>query len=301
MNKRILAGIVSFNPDLELLERNMKALENQGCQILLVDNGSANNGDIQAVADDHGAIFISNYENRGLAAALNQILDYAADSQYEWYLTMDQDSIVSPSLVEDLLGHAEDADGILCPYLLNNSKMSVSEFEQLHLPAFREIEDPLGCITSASLNRTAAAREIGGYDERLFIDCIDVDFNIRMMNAGYRIRQSGNSYLIQQMGEGRVIPFFDGLYRLTHLNVFRRLSVSPVYSNLRLYYISRNSSYIQKKYQEKAGPRMQKKWMNAQFLYYCLTYPKSRKRSEMIASWKKGRKDAPLLLEETEC
>ncbi len=299
--KEVLAGIVTYNPETELLRKNIEALKDQVSEILIVDNNSQNVSDVNDLADDYGIHVITNYENNGLAPALNQILEYAKENEYPWYLSMDQDSIVSGNLIEGFSAHTGKQVGILCPYLLNNNKTSLEEFRSLNLPETEVIADPIDCITSAALNRTEAVNKVGGYDERLFIDCIDVDLNIRLMNEGYEIRRVNETYLLQQMGEGKEISFFKFLNRLTGLSVFRKLSVSPVYSDIRIYYISRNSAYIRNRYKEKAGRRMSRKWMNAQFIYYLLTYPLSRSRKKMIAAWKSGQKDAARLLEDESC
>lgn len=297
-NSRTLAGIVTFNPELDLLKKNIEALQGQVDEILIVDNGSSNQEDVLYLADSMNLSFISNYSNRGLAAALNQVLEYASDHDYAWYLTMDQDSIVSANLIAAFEPLKDEKTGIICPRLLNNNKTSLEEFEQSRNDPPVQISEPVDCITSASLTRTDLAQKIGGYEEGLFVDCIDVDFNIRMMENGASIVRTNDAYLLQQMGAGKTVPLFKKLFDLTGLNVFRMLSVTPVYSDFRIYYISRNSAWIRKKYGKKAGTRMQKAWMEAQFLYYCLTYPKKRSRKEMIRAWNCGKKDAESGLEE---
>ena len=40
MNNSIIAGIVTFNPDIDRLVRNVNSIKNQVDQVVLVDNGS---------------------------------------------------------------------------------------------------------------------------------------------------------------------------------------------------------------------------------------------------------------------
>lgn len=290
----ICGGIVLYNPDLAVLDRNIKSLINQMDCLILVDNNSNNIEDVvKAYKDDARIVFVRNEENKGIAYALNQIMDYAIQHHYKWYLTMDQDSRCDEHLIEKYFKYARDLTdvGVLSPFVLNNAKITYQEYKNSVLPNVEVIHDPIDCITSASLVLTDAAKKIKGYNSRLFIDCVDVDFNIRMSQAGYKILQVNKTYMFQAMGEGKKVGWITLLYKLTKKDSFKHLTVTPVYSNTRLYYMARNSACIRKKYGTLAGRRMTEKWMRAQFIYYMLTYPKTRSRREMLKSIKKGQRD----------
>ncbi|MCF0260910.1 MAG: glycosyltransferase, partial [Erysipelotrichaceae bacterium] len=182
-NEKVLAGIVLYNPDPDKLEDNIRALAGQTDRIVLVDNSPDPNSEICRLQDKYGLILISNGRNLGVAKGLNQILEYADTHGYKWYLTMDQDSLVADDLIHVFFENADENTGILCPFLLNNKKISMEEYLKMDLCDRMEITDPIRCITSASLNRTEAALQAGGYLDDLFIDCVDVEFNIRMMEA----------------------------------------------------------------------------------------------------------------------
>lgn len=296
---RILAGIVLYNPNIQQLKANVERLQSQCDEILLVDNASNNRETIEQFARRHGCTLIRASQNEGIAGGLNRILHYASEAGYPWYLSMDQDSLVSENLIEAYTPFLSDASiGILTPFLLNNQKITMEEYQAMDLPKSEEIQDPILCISSAALNRTSSALACGGYDEDLFIDCVDVDYNIRMQEQGNRIVRVNTAYIIQEMGEGHPVPLFALLHRLTKKNVFARLSVSPVYSDFRLYHIARNSAVMAGLYGKKAGRQMQPGWMRLQFLYYLLTYPSDHSRRSMWKAISKGKKDAAALLEE---
>ena len=46
-DKKYLAGIVTFNPDIERLNENISAIINQVDKVVVVDNGSENADDIK--------------------------------------------------------------------------------------------------------------------------------------------------------------------------------------------------------------------------------------------------------------
>lgn len=288
-------GIVLYNPDIIKLKRNIDSLEHQLGRIVLIDNASKNISDIENLLKQYENVeLVRNSNNLGIAEALNQILDYAQTNDYEWYLSMDQDSCCDENLMAEYAKHfpKDSSVAILHPYVLNNSKVTLKEYKRLGLPETEWIKQPIDCITSGSLNRVSAAIEAGRYNSELFIDCVDVDFNLRLQLLHYQILRVNTTYMLQEMGEAKEVGLIQLLYKLTNKNTFRRLRYTPVYSDLRLYYISRNSRYIYRKYGKLAGKRMAPGWMRGQYIYYLLTYPANRSRVKMIRSIKKGKKDS---------
>ena len=71
--QNLFAGIVTFNPDIELLRKNIEAICAQVDLVIIVDNGSRNLEDIRPLADAHHCKLIPNAQNEGIATALNQI------------------------------------------------------------------------------------------------------------------------------------------------------------------------------------------------------------------------------------
>lgn len=292
----VCGGIVAYNPEIESFRANVKNIASQVDRLVVVDNHSANIEEIETVVQSvANAELIKNDENYGIARALNQILQFAEDNHYLWYLTMDQDSVCCSDLIEKYAGSltAENKDvAVLCPFVLNNNKITLEEYKSMALSDVEEIHQPIDCITSASLNSVSVAKEVGGYAEELFIDCVDVEFNIRILKAGYRICRINKAYMIQSMGAAKYVPWIGLLYRLTHKNAFKKLRYTPVYNDIRLYYIARNSKYLFEKYGEAAGKRMSPSWMMKQFVYYTITYPFNRNRFKMWESIRRGQKDA---------
>mgnify|MGYP003311394843 CR=1 FL=1 len=73
----IMAGIVLYNPEKKRLKENIDAIINQVDKIVLVDNGSdltLDTKDFFGEASDK-VVLIRNSENKGIAKALNQILE----------------------------------------------------------------------------------------------------------------------------------------------------------------------------------------------------------------------------------
>lgn len=285
---RVCAGIILYNPETELLEKNIKAIEEQVDCIYLFDNGSKNTEQISEMLKAHNNVHYEySGENNGIAYGLNRVLDFAEKNEYEWFLSMDQDSVCADNMIEVYSKFADNPEiALITPFILNNGKYTIESYKALGLPAYEEIE-PVKGITSACLSRGSAVRKAGGFDDRLFIDFVDIDMNCRVALAGYKIVRANETYLLQKMGEAKSVPVFEFLYKLTKLDFFRKARVASVYSDMRLYYYARNSYYVHKKYSN-AGFRSTPLNIFMIFCYYTIAYPISRSRIKMWKSILKG-------------
>lgn len=298
LRKSCCAGVVLYNPEPEKLRENLDSLLPQVDALVLIDNASADREELRSfLAAYPAAVLIENEKNEGIARALNQIAAYAREQGYAWFLSMDQDSCCAPDLIATYAAHmpADERTAILCPYILNNRKMSVEEFRTLSLPDITEITNPVDCISSGSLNRTEAVLAVGGCRDELFIDCVDTELNMRLLLGGYRIFRVNRTYMLQTMGEPRPVRLMQTLFLLTGWHPFRALSYSPVYSDMRLYHIVRNNRFMRRTYGKRAGYRTSAAWISGEVLFFLLTYPRERSRLSMLKSAKKGLRDSKKL------
>ena len=105
-------GIVTYQPDIARLQENLKAAK--GAPLILVDNGSENIDDIRTITE--GTVLIENPKNLGIAAALNQLFRQAQALGCEWIVTLDQDSVIQPGMLEAFSHHTTQRDlAIICP------------------------------------------------------------------------------------------------------------------------------------------------------------------------------------------
>ena len=185
--------------------------------------------------------------------------------------------------------------GILCPFILNNNKISFDEYKLATFSPYEYVYDWPMCITSGSLTNISAALNVGGFNESLFIDYVDTEFNMKLNQKGYSIIRVNSAYMFQQMGVGRKVPVFDWLFRITKSKYFRKLRYVSVYNDFRLYHIFRNSHYLRLKYEKVQF------YNSAVFTfllagYYSLTYPLNRNRFKMWQAMFKGYRDAYKLI-----
>lgn len=225
MSGKVYAGIVTYNPDICKLIKNIKAIKEQVDKVIIVDNNSNNIDDIIQYA--HDCIIICNSENKGIAEALNQIMQYSYEKNVQWCVTLDQDSVCPKELIESARELMLERNvGQIVPQIKD---VSTGEVPMLDSKANnQEYQVVKKCITSASITNVKIWKCIGGFDKELFIDYVDFDYSVRLRNAGYKIIRMNKVYLEHELGE----------------SVYRRLFLKKVrvanHSAFRKYYICRN-------------------------------------------------------------
>lgn len=231
------AGIVTFNPDLVKLKRNILSLLKQASltEIIVVDNHSDNFDEIVQLLRKFKIKIIRNKDNFGIATALNIIMETAYRSNIGWVLTCDQDSIVPDNLMVDFLEYTDISNlAVLCPKIFDmNTKIVLNDDNGT------EIEDVDECITSGSLNNVQMWKQINGFDDFLFIDSVDFDYCRRLKEAGLRIIQINKVILKHEIGNMKLVNIFGIKVLVLNHNAFRK------------YYINRNRVYCDYKEFEK--------------------------------------------------
>ena len=114
----ILAGITLFNPDVARLEENISSIYGQVDRVICVDNGSDNIKSIEdcVLKNWKNITIIKNGKNEGIAKALNQMFEFAIEQQYEYVLTLDQDSVCPDNIIEEYNKYLDEHKlGSLCP------------------------------------------------------------------------------------------------------------------------------------------------------------------------------------------
>ena len=228
----ICAGIVTFNPDLERLEENISSIAEQVSCLLLVDNASENISGIQAIIRKHTTSRISLYRfgtNRGIAAALNKLCSEAYKSQMDWIITLDQDSVCPPGMVDSFLRYTGNNNvAIICPLIRDrNREASAGPAEST-----TEVER---CISSGSMISLREWRSLGGFDETMFIDGVDFDFCYRVRKKRKTILRVNETVLLHELGSIQVRKFLRWDVIVKNHAAFRK------------FYIARNTVYLARK------------------------------------------------------
>jgi N-acetylglucosaminyl-diphospho-decaprenol L-rhamnosyltransferase len=172
-------------------------------EIILVDNASSDRTAQAAATADPTLRLIENPQNLGFAAAVNQA---AKTARGRWLALINPDAFAEPAWLAELMAATEDSPGVRCftsRQLMAEDPAKLDGLGDVMALAgfpFRggythadpgEIEP--GWVFSACGGAMLVERELflrlGGFDERLFCYCEDVDL-------GYRLRLIGEPTLL---------------------------------------------------------------------------------------------------------
>lgn len=234
MTNDIAAGIVLYNPEIKRLRQNLDAVSSQVSEIFLVDNASENIAEIETLLTGYSKCrLIKNNKNNGIAQGLNQLMANAGQAGYQWVLTLDDDSVCDSDLVAGLSAYTNlDKAGIICP-LATDDRIELVKTDSMQ----REYTEVRDCITAGSLTNVSVWSEIGGFDEKMFIDFVDIEYCTRIREYGYKIWRISGTYVHQRYGN------IKGSFHLLGKK-FYLFDYSPV----RVYYSVRNQIYYMKKH-----------------------------------------------------
>lgn len=226
----VCAGIVTYNPDIELLRENIDSIINQTKQIVIYDNGSANLKLIeQLVLNYDDGTLLKGKENKGIAYALNRLCEWSIENGYDWILTLDQDSISPRNLIETLTRYADKDVAVVSPNIVYKNNESFAIKKEIR---YEEVE---WTITSASLTNLKVWKELDGFDEWLFIDGVDYDFGVRANAEGYKVIRCFDAELLHELGNLKCKKIFGKTIYVTNHFAWRK------------YYMARNNVYLNHK------------------------------------------------------
>lgn len=236
----VCAVIITYNCGNEFCE-SFLTVNGKVDKVIIVDNGSNNKtlDMLNEIKSKYDIELILNNENIGIASALNKGLKYAINNKYNWVLTLDHDSKLTDNMIENMFNaynkvEKEDRKKIvsIVPNYIEEKLLNKLDKNELQ----ENIEYIENGITSGNLVKVSAVKEIGFFNDDLFIDCVDSDFCCRIIEKGYKIIKVNNAILIHNLGETRLIKFLG-----------RNIQCSN-HSYIRRYYMTRNRFYLWEKY-----------------------------------------------------
>ncbi len=229
----VCAGIITYNPNIECLEKNLQSVLRQISDVYVVDNHSENMSEIGDLLVKYpGVELIKNEYNAGIAFALNQLCKLARDNGKSWILTLDQDTLIDKEMMSAFEPYMSEKElGIICPDVdysgWGSTKKSDCDCQYVY-----------ACMTSASLTRINAWEKVGGFREDYFIDFVDNEFCMKLHINNYKILRVNTVTIIHELGESGIKRFL--VFKIKYSK----------HSPRRLYYMSRNNSAFIKEYKD---------------------------------------------------
>jgi rhamnosyltransferase len=235
---QIAAVVVLYHTDGESFFHNLASYLPYAGRVVVVDNSPEANKQVKErlSAFDEKIFYIANERNLGIANPLNVAAAFAKAEGYTWLFTMDQDSFFEKEDMEQYLSLFSRN------FINNNDTAMVGPRHAVEsdrpVDSFTHV---LSLITSGCLLNLLVWWEIGGFDEKLFIDEVDHEYCYRAVEAGKAIVSFNHIHLNHKLGRNAHSGYFGVLFKR------KRIVHNPV----RVYYMMRNYLYVRKKYSAK--------------------------------------------------
>ncbi|HET9817881.1 MAG TPA: glycosyltransferase family 2 protein [Rhodanobacteraceae bacterium] len=195
------AVVVTHHPDLAVLARLLDALAMQSGNVVVVDNASPDHAVRDLCATHPGVDWLPLPDNRGLAAALNIGIAQARTLPgISHVLLMDQDSVPDPGMVDALKAALDRLSrdsrvAAVGPRFRDPREGADAPFVRIRFPFNRMVHcrgdcDAVACdflITSGCLIPLAELDAVGGMDDALFIDNVDLEWCFRATAQGHAL------------------------------------------------------------------------------------------------------------------
>ena len=235
-----MAVVVSYNPIVPQLRENLQALFSQLDRVVLMDNGSENIDEVRTLCLQFDRLqLVENGKNLGLPVNYNRAAHIAHDEGFAWLLTMDQDTVIPEGMIEAFLQYASlENVAVIGPVIWEVNRMSYDEVRAALPDEPYTYVDEFSIISSASMNRVETLLQLGGFDEKLFIDWVDIDYCKNVKVHGYDVLRVNSCITRHQIGDRP-----EWHYRF----LWRTVTVNK-YPPDRCYYIYRNRTYYIRKY-----------------------------------------------------
>ncbi len=241
----VLAVVATYEPDELVVETSRRLIEG-GTSVLIVDDFSQNASAIRVLdlCESLGAQVVRKRENLGIGDSLNVGLRVAIERSDEFLLTLDQDTVLPAGYVSACIQFIRRATtsgvnvGLVTAERLNGRLRTPRS--QVGRSGFYSAVDPM---QSGSLLRVSLAQDVGGFRADFVMDCIDVDFCLKLRAVGAKILWVEGENISHELGRISEARLFGRAIRIGN----RHIHVSN-HSSSRRYYMTRNRIVLLKEY-----------------------------------------------------
>lgn len=203
---RVASVVLNFNglEDTVKCLRSLMPLAADGCDVILVDNGSAIDPAGPALDVLPDLTYLRNTQNLGYAGGNNTGIRWALERGADFVLVLNNDTVVAPSIVDDLLAvfAADDRLGIVGPVVnfmdepdvvmtdgvAFNPGPGTEFFKRIIVPPVSEHPSavPVDIVNGCCMMiRSDVFHRAGLFDEQFFIVHEESDLCLRAGRAGF--------------------------------------------------------------------------------------------------------------------
>lgn len=236
MTSKIFGVLVTYKPDMSILEKSIDSLKNQLDKLIVIDNTPGKCENLENLKKVPNIEILYLGDNYGIAYAQNVGIKKALEEKADYILLSDQDTVYPPDFVEKMLEcFKEEKVAAAGPLFIDTHTGKLQFFVKKGLLGFKRIYPKQGkhkvlqLIASGTIINAKYLPDIGLMMEALFIDWVDMKWCWRAIRKGYKI--IGNADVIIEHCHG------ESSKKLLHKTVTLK---NPV----RHYYTVRNAIYL---------------------------------------------------------
>ena len=237
--------ITLYNPNKKIVNE-LNKLVPQVDYIYLIDNTP--NSDISEWFENYSNIkYIFNNANLGLSSAYNKILKKSTYNDDDIIIFFDQDFSIFNDYIKQLISsftkNFNQNIGIMGPLIFdrNTNKKSVSRYVKDQ--SFSIVPR---VITSSSITYYKILKQVGYWDEKLFLDWADFDLCYRIKSIGYKCAIDSNIILNHQLGDnskeflGKTYPYYSPIreyYQIRDGLCLKNKNTTPIKDKISMIYV----------------------------------------------------------------
>lgn len=230
---KLIAAIITYYPEKTLLQMNINAILPFVDKLILWENTPIEDSYRFRWFRESDKIKYETFGyNVGISSALNAVIDKYS-KEYEYILTMDQDSIFENFRLyrDKCKDRLEKGEAIIGPAI--NIINTLDEF--MYIPTY--------VITSGVFTRISTLQKIGGYFEDFKVDAIDLELCQRAHLNNIPVLRYMGCNLVQQFGNESSVKIFGRKIVTCGYSPFR---LEGIFRNHIIAYRMYKSDYIKK-------------------------------------------------------
>lgn len=234
LNGDVMALVVLYNPSISDLNNVLEYVKHIR-HVLVIDNSKKSNDDFFTDHNCSNLQYLSFSENIGLSEAYNIAIENAIISNYNFILILDQDSRLNHKVyhsINNIFEKYQDSLGEIGIFALTPADVVLENT----VFSIDSIIDNQVAISSGSIINVQIAKAIGGFDERFFIDAVDIEYSCNIMQNNYKIINFPKVKFEHEIGAP------------VHVNHLGCDVISTNHIPLRYYYLIRNNLLLSELY-----------------------------------------------------
>lgn len=265
MSKSVYIVLVNFNGAKDTIEciKSLNNINYENFKIVVVDNKSSDEDKVKLKEADIKFHLIESNENLGFAGGNNIGIKYAIDNNADFVLLLNNDTLVHKDFLNELMKYTEINVGVIGPKILYYPEVSKIWFaggminwfkfigqhfgekqeDNGQFNTLKEVDFVTGCCMLIDSN---VFKKVGLLPEGYFMYFEDVDFCVKVKDAGYKLIYNPNSEIYHKVSissGGEESPFilkYSNRNRLKFMKKYKhKVSFTMYMLSITYFYITR--------------------------------------------------------------